>query len=43
MGAVGGTLPIRHVASGENVYVRGAATGGAPDSTMTAIVYAVGG
>ena len=43
MGAIGGALPIRHVQSGEAVFVRGVGTGGAPDTTMTAIVYAVGG
>jgi hypothetical protein len=40
--AIGDMMPIRHVQSGENVYVRGAA-GSTPDSTMTAIVYALGG
>lgn len=43
MEAFGGRPPIRVAPSGENVYVRGASAGGAPDSSMTAIVYALGG
>lgn len=41
MGAMGSKVPIGMAVSGENVYVRGAAAA-APDSTMTAIVYALG-
>jgi hypothetical protein len=35
--------PIRSVQSGEDVYVRGVALGGAPDTSFTTIVYALGG
>ena len=41
-GAFGNRLPCQAAVSGENVYVRGACSG-TPDSTMTAIVYALGG
>jgi hypothetical protein len=41
-GAMGSMPPIRHVQSGEDVYVRGACVSGAPDSTV-AVVYALGG
>lgn len=41
--AIGSSPPIQRIASGQDVYVRGAAQGGAPDSSMTAIVYAVAG
>lgn len=41
-GAMGMVTPYREVQSGENVYVRGACCSGAPDSSMTAIVYALG-
>jgi len=42
MGALGMMLPCREAVSGENVYVRGVGVGGV-DSTMTAVVYALGG
>jgi hypothetical protein len=42
-GDAGSVPPIRHIQSGENVYVRGASAGGAPDSAMSAVVYAMGG
>lgn len=41
-GSVGNELPVRPVLLGEDVYVRGTAAA-APDGTMTAIAYALGG
>jgi hypothetical protein len=43
MGAMGFIPPYKEISSGEDVYVRGVNGAGAPDSTMTAIVYALGG
>lgn len=40
--AMGDFVPYKKVASGQDVYVRGANLGGAPDTGMTAIVYALG-
>jgi len=41
MGAMGFIPPYKEISSGQDVYVRGAAVG-SPDSSMTAIVYALG-
>jgi len=43
MGAMGFIPPYKEISSGQDVYVRGISVGGAPDSSMTAIVYALGG
>jgi hypothetical protein len=43
MGAMGFLPPYKEISSGQDVYVRGISVGGAPDSSMTAIVYALGG
>lgn len=43
MGAMGLIPPYKEISSGQDVYVRGVSIGGAPDSSMTAIVYALGG
>ena len=43
MGAMGLIPPYKEISSGQDVYVRGVNGAGAPDSTMTAIVYALGG
>jgi len=43
MGAMGFLPPYKEISSGQDVYVRGVCLAGAPDSTMTAIVYALGG
>jgi hypothetical protein len=41
--AFGLVEPARLLAAGQDIYVRGATTGGAADSSMTAVVYALGG
>jgi hypothetical protein len=40
--AMGFLCPIKEISSGQAVYVRGVNGAGAPDSSMTAIVYALG-
>lgn len=40
--AFGISLPIRNLAAGQDIYVR-AAAGAAPDTSMTAVAYALGG
>ena len=40
--AMGFLPPYKEITSGEDVYVRGVSGAGAPDSTMTAAVYALG-
>jgi hypothetical protein len=42
-GMFGFLPPYKEVPAGEDVYVRGASFGGAADSSMSAVVYALGG